>query len=138
MIRRPPRSTLFPYTTLFRSERESERGGGNLFPHGGTARTATPAWRSLSSNFRARGRGARGFHHAPAEHVIDEPRERVGRGGDVAARAAVHQAHDRGRPIDERRARVAGPAVDAGEEGVRQGRQRGAAPDAVQACALEP
>src|SRR5258708_26860115 len=23
MIRRPPRSTLFPYTTLFRSERES-------------------------------------------------------------------------------------------------------------------
>src|SRR3712207_7349018 len=29
MIRRPPRSTLFPYTTLFRSDRE--RGEG---PHG--------------------------------------------------------------------------------------------------------
>src|SRR3712207_8956624 len=28
MIRRPPRSTLFPYTTLFRSEREDE-GLGN-------------------------------------------------------------------------------------------------------------
>src|SRR2546421_7210352 len=34
MIRRPPRSTLFPYTTLFRSdlrepgERSGERGGG--------------------------------------------------------------------------------------------------------------
>src|SRR5256885_4063093 len=27
MIRRPPRSTLFPYTTLFRS-RESDRSGG--------------------------------------------------------------------------------------------------------------
>src|SRR5688572_31134891 len=26
MIRRPPRSTLFPYTTLFRSERLGERG----------------------------------------------------------------------------------------------------------------
>src|SRR4030066_892249 len=26
MIRRPPRSTLFPYTTLFRSERARERG----------------------------------------------------------------------------------------------------------------
>src|SRR3989442_2000260 len=26
MIRRPPRSTLFPYTTLFRSERQSEPG----------------------------------------------------------------------------------------------------------------
>src|SRR5438477_7744652 len=25
MIRRPPRSTLFPYTTLFRSDRERER-----------------------------------------------------------------------------------------------------------------
>src|SRR2546427_9534170 len=31
MIRRPPRSTLFPYTTLFRSElgeRHRDRGGG--------------------------------------------------------------------------------------------------------------
>src|SRR3989441_5073805 len=27
MIRRPPRSTLFPYTTLFRSPRERRRGG---------------------------------------------------------------------------------------------------------------
>src|SRR3712207_7947354 len=29
MIRRPPRSTLFPYTTLFRSHRQL-RGGGAL------------------------------------------------------------------------------------------------------------
>src|SRR2546427_1679335 len=28
MIRRPPRSTLFPYTTLFRSRRASEFGKG--------------------------------------------------------------------------------------------------------------
>src|SRR3712207_8562425 len=28
MIRRPPRSTLFPYTTLFRSNRVIERGLG--------------------------------------------------------------------------------------------------------------
>src|SRR2546426_5475998 len=27
MIRRPPRSTLFPYTTLFRSRRPGGRGG---------------------------------------------------------------------------------------------------------------
>src|SRR3712207_8326288 len=27
MIRRPPRSTLFPYTTLFRSEAGTERSG---------------------------------------------------------------------------------------------------------------
>src|SRR5260370_20054714 len=44
MIRRPPRSTLFPYTTLFRSDRagvedldlQSEGGGGILhLPHHG-------------------------------------------------------------------------------------------------------
>src|SRR3989442_6307651 len=29
MIRRPPRSTLFPYTTLFRSERGPHRGLGH-------------------------------------------------------------------------------------------------------------
>src|SRR2546422_7005811 len=28
MIRRPPRSTLFPYTTLFRSEAVDDRGHG--------------------------------------------------------------------------------------------------------------
>src|SRR5690242_21867454 len=28
MIRRPPRSTLFPYTTLFRSQRKADRNGG--------------------------------------------------------------------------------------------------------------
>src|SRR6266705_5370018 len=30
MIRRPPRSTLFPYTTLFRSDRASPRGFDDL------------------------------------------------------------------------------------------------------------
>src|SRR5688572_32770199 len=30
MIRRPPRSTLFPYTTLFRSAREVGRRAGEL------------------------------------------------------------------------------------------------------------
>src|SRR2546425_2199539 len=33
MIRRPPRSTLFPYTTLFRSPRPDARGAGA--PRGG-------------------------------------------------------------------------------------------------------
>src|SRR3712207_7164488 len=36
MIRRPPRSTLFPYTTLFRSEREAvPHPGRNLRQRGG-------------------------------------------------------------------------------------------------------
>src|SRR2546426_5873740 len=35
MIRRPPRSTLFPYTTLFRSDRVSRfsKIGGEMVPH---------------------------------------------------------------------------------------------------------
>src|SRR5438067_7199487 len=34
MIRRPPRSTLFPYTTLFRSDTDAARlgHGGAMFP----------------------------------------------------------------------------------------------------------
>src|SRR6266496_5977049 len=37
MIRRPPRSTLFPYTTLFRSR------GRVCAPHGSQATSRTPA-----------------------------------------------------------------------------------------------
>src|SRR5947208_12662634 len=39
MIRRPPRSTLFPYTTLFRSERRDRQGPGRqgAGPYGGDA-----------------------------------------------------------------------------------------------------
>src|SRR2546430_9160321 len=32
MIRRPPRSTLFPYTTLFRSETHEETGSATISP----------------------------------------------------------------------------------------------------------
>src|SRR2546422_1495377 len=32
MIRRPPRSTLFPYTTLFRSRPTSKSGTDHVFP----------------------------------------------------------------------------------------------------------
>src|SRR2546426_7324679 len=38
MIRRPPRSTLFPYTTLFRSIRETASVGVFSEPSPGTAR----------------------------------------------------------------------------------------------------
>src|SRR2546426_3689105 len=73
MIRRPPRSTLFPYTTLFRSETEpqgtvltqridhrekrrqesvvnrrkpprDQEGVRVLFPEGAGNRTRTPSW----------------------------------------------------------------------------------------------
>src|SRR5215208_4643771 len=41
MIRRPPRSTLFPYTTLFRSRRRTPRRA----PPGWPAPTRRPVWR---------------------------------------------------------------------------------------------
>src|SRR3712207_8301740 len=66
MIRRPPRSTLFPYTTLFRSEdqqgAESERKG---------------EWRGAD-------------HHVPRTEVEHMPSEGVGHGRYVAME--VHAA----------------------------------------------
>src|SRR2546426_10848311 len=54
MIRRPPRSTLFPYTTLFRSDVTMSKGFHDLLPD-------IVSWLSLicddlthSSDFRAR------------------------------------------------------------------------------------
>src|SRR3712207_8755853 len=48
MIRRPPRSTLFPYTTLFRSQHASEHGraGDRLERHAlRRHRRGEPGWR---------------------------------------------------------------------------------------------
>src|SRR2546428_9698497 len=56
MIRRPPRSTLFPYTTLFRSEKTSRF----------SCRLASPACARLKSPARSRRRlrraGSRKLH----------------------------------------------------------------------------
>src|SRR3712207_8941290 len=61
MIRRPPRSTLFPYTTLFRSRRHSARPrGGDL---GGTRvrrRLAAPSLPRVRVRDVRLERGARG------------------------------------------------------------------------------
>src|SRR5256885_2919783 len=43
MIRRPPRSTLFPYTTLFRSDHRSRHAGDGILRTGaGPCRQASP------------------------------------------------------------------------------------------------
>src|SRR2546422_4029926 len=54
MIRRPPRSTLFPYTTLFRSHGDGVPGGGPEAP---------PAGRHQGAARRARRRGGRSEEH---------------------------------------------------------------------------
>src|SRR3989449_10392224 len=78
MIRRPPRSTLFPYTTLFRSLRAS-RGS-----------------RARQRIFRA------GVGLAPARALAAALLARAGaraRGGEHPARAAARAARDTPRPI---------------------------------------
>src|SRR2546422_6930851 len=52
MIRRPPRSTLFPYTTLFRSAQRGRDHGEPRPPGGGRAQ---------------RRRGSRGTRHLPPQ-----------------------------------------------------------------------
>src|SRR5438874_8354357 len=52
MIRRPPRSTLFPYTTLFRSRRS--RVPGNRSPLGGGRDPARPRFGPLGGAGRSR------------------------------------------------------------------------------------
>src|SRR3712207_8571952 len=63
MIRRPPRSTLFPYTTLFRSEGAVDGGE----PQRGLVRDrarAGRAARGVPQGGGARGAGDRGGEHA--------------------------------------------------------------------------
>src|SRR6266487_5589810 len=50
MIRRPPRSTLFPYTTLFRSARDRARA---RHPRGAFRRVAVPARITETANSRS-------------------------------------------------------------------------------------
>src|SRR2546425_8453075 len=58
MIRRPPRSTLFPYTTLFRSNLERFAGA---YPH------------ELSGGMQQRVAIARALAYNPAVLLMDEP-----------------------------------------------------------------
>src|SRR3712207_7456861 len=58
MIRRPPRSTLFPYTTLFRSEGQAEGARHEDPPHLGLPR---PARLQVQA-------GDGGVHVPPAAH----------------------------------------------------------------------
>src|SRR5437667_10485537 len=77
MIRRPPRSTLFPYTTLFRSERP---------PRGrGTYRVALHRrLEKIRVQLDARGHPARARGERGRENV-GHARARIGRGLEVAA-----------------------------------------------------
>src|SRR3989449_4769472 len=95
MIRRPPRSTLFPYTTLFRSRRgvvvrfagafqRSQRGPQRTGSHGGSGARG-------SRHGSARRRGADGSAHYE-RYANDAPKARCRRDECiVAARVADHE-----------------------------------------------
>src|SRR5260221_9890915 len=70
MIRRPPRSTLFPYTTLFRSKARTGKtmvGAASAFAIAGfTAKTASPgspAFLPMSASVRHRQESRRSEEH---------------------------------------------------------------------------
>src|SRR5256885_9966911 len=74
MIRRPPRSTLFPYTTLFRSSRSptaNDRVGGGSAPRG-CCNVVGPVARGCASgsgsapNALGRSHAAAGTRYEPA------------------------------------------------------------------------
>src|SRR2546430_16803505 len=101
MIRRPPRSTLFPYTTLFRSRHRDAPGelGGRVpldvlrgYPHRGRDGDARGGIARLNAEHQLRRgtdrdveRGARGRRHA------------CGGGGERVARPPPADAEIRGR-----------------------------------------
>src|SRR2546422_5363977 len=73
MIRRPPRSTLFPYTTLFRSHTEMQARGRldeHGFAHAGVASRAVRTY-SLSSAIASRSRGPAVLSTRSEEHTSE-------------------------------------------------------------------
>src|SRR5688572_31201124 len=51
MLRRPPRSTLFPYTTLFRSSQDATTNYYTRFPGGGATEDLTVTFGGARNNY---------------------------------------------------------------------------------------
>src|SRR3712207_7944617 len=75
MIRRPPRSTLFPYTTLFRSSARSTRGPPRSDP-APAARPGSPVARGGESEAGGRPRRTRGGNAPRSEEHTSELQSR--------------------------------------------------------------
>src|SRR2546428_12024248 len=80
MIRRPPRSTLFPYTTLFRSLRPDVARGQGLGRGGPPGAGGEEAGGRRGRKGRGPDRLARGWMRRPDARRGPPPRARRGRG----------------------------------------------------------
>src|SRR5947208_8030948 len=83
MVRRPPRSTLFPYTTLFRSRRRA-RGGGHLPGHDG---------RGGGARHRAEAPAPRAGSTAPPHRSREDARGLHGRAGGDRKSTRLNSSH---------------------------------------------
>src|SRR2546427_1508277 len=90
MIRRPPRSTLFPYTTLFRSLGEARDGRADV-PEGGVAlRQRTAVRRRIEHGQADGGRGGlRGVRRGAADPRRVRLREGILRRAALARGASL-------------------------------------------------
>src|SRR5258708_1753133 len=118
MIRRPPRSTLFPYTTLFRSPRgrRARRAGGSSPARGGGRRSPPRAGDVLRRSDRLLGGHVEEVQpvrvqaepdalvHLHSHGRLDARHETVGAGLDVEQDLRAERLHD----VDDRVERVPG------------------------------
>src|SRR2546426_2088906 len=71
MIRRPPRSTLFPYTTLFRSSLQNVRSPPKAQPEGRAPRSVRGRFRGWPSFRRPAHPGERPANGRSEEHTSE-------------------------------------------------------------------
>src|SRR2546425_3215629 len=99
MIRRPPRSTLFPYTTLFRSRDRRERRGDRAVAD----RRRAPLFSipgTREAHLRRRGRSEehtselQSLAYLVCRLLLEKKKDALGCEGDITQRVDLDDAHE--------------------------------------------
>src|SRR3712207_8039684 len=101
MIRRPPRSTLFPYTTLFRSERLAV----NTVIQGSAADIIKVAMVRCHRALRDAGLGTRLVLQIHDELLFEAPDEEIDAASEIVRREMI-EAYDLDPPLDRKSTRL--------------------------------